>query len=243
MKTYLADIIPKIRRFSEKLDNITLLTNQHWVVIDEINNAKNVYIFRNNQELLISQNGKVEKAKWEYLGNNALLIDRKDDSYLFKHGFFDENILALKIDGKEEYAFLVNETKFREELNSIKDVIEWLTWNYLNPQLEKSIHSAAGISEDNSSLIKILNYKHPKYTITKKSDHFPLFRDVYSCCLITFDDNIKGKIFVVQKDNQAYFKHYGNIHYYENPDSCIAAFHHFTKTKKLLKDGYIKTIF
>jgi hypothetical protein len=28
-------------------------------------------------------------------GNNSLLIDRKDDSYLFKQGFFDENILAL----------------------------------------------------------------------------------------------------------------------------------------------------
>ena len=29
-------------------------------------NEKNVYIFRQNNELLISQNGKVEKATWEY---------------------------------------------------------------------------------------------------------------------------------------------------------------------------------
>ena len=27
------------------------------------------------------------------LGHNSLLIDRQDESYLFKHGFFDENIL------------------------------------------------------------------------------------------------------------------------------------------------------
>jgi hypothetical protein len=47
-----------------------------------------------------------------------LLIDRKDESYLFKHVFFDQNILALKIDSKDEYAFVVNETKFDKELNS-----------------------------------------------------------------------------------------------------------------------------
>ena len=38
MKTYISDIIPKIQRFSQKLDNLTLLTNQHWVVIDDIMN-------------------------------------------------------------------------------------------------------------------------------------------------------------------------------------------------------------
>lgn len=76
MKTYIADIIPKIQRFSEKLDNISLLTNQHWVAIDNIQNSKTVYIFRVNNDLLISTNGKVEKAKWEYLGNRSLLIDK-----------------------------------------------------------------------------------------------------------------------------------------------------------------------
>lgn len=109
MKTYIADIIPKLQRFSQKLDNLTLLTNQHWVVLDELESSKTVFIFRSNNELLISRNGKVEKAKWEYLGNNSILIDQKEASHLFKQGFFDENVLALKVDSKEEYAFLVNE--------------------------------------------------------------------------------------------------------------------------------------
>ena len=73
MRTYISDIIPRIQKFSQKLDNLTLLTNQHWVVIDDIYKAKIVCIFRQNNELLISQNGKVEKAKWEYLGHNSLL--------------------------------------------------------------------------------------------------------------------------------------------------------------------------
>src|ERR1039457_4732999 len=105
MKTFIADIIPRIQKYSQKLDNLTLLTSQHWVVVDEIANSKTVYIFRLNNELLISRNGKVDKAKWEYLDKNTLLFDLKDDeSYLFNQGFFDENILALKIDGKDEYA-------------------------------------------------------------------------------------------------------------------------------------------
>lgn len=131
MKTYLANIIPKIKRYSEKLDNLTLLTNQHWVVIDELQSSKFVYIFRNNQELLISQNGMVEKGRWEYLGNNSLLIERNTGSFLFRHGFFDSNILALKIDGRDEYAFLVNENNYGGDLNNIEKVLSFLESKYL----------------------------------------------------------------------------------------------------------------
>ncbi len=145
MKTFISDIIPSLQRFSKKLDDLTLLTNQHWVAIDDISNNKNVYIFRNNNDLLISQNGKVEKAKWEYLGNNSLLIDKKDECYLFKHGFFDENILALKIDSKDEYAFLINENKYDGDLNSIDRVIDFLTKKYIEPQTRKNIEETTGL--------------------------------------------------------------------------------------------------
>ena len=141
MQTFIADIIPKLQRFSQKLDDLSLLTNQHWVVLDELTKSKNVYIFRSNNELLISANGKVEKGKWEYLGNSSLLIDRKDESYLFKHGFFDENVMALKIDGKEEYAILVNENRFEGELNSVEKVTNFLSSNYLNPNAKKLLGS------------------------------------------------------------------------------------------------------
>jgi len=135
MKTYLSDIIPKIQGFSQRLDDLTILTNQHWVVLDEIMTTKNTYIFRTNGELLISQSGKVQKAKWEYLGNNSLLIDKSDESFLFKQAFIDSNILALKVDSKNEYAFLVNENKYDGELNSIENVIDFLRIHYLNPSL------------------------------------------------------------------------------------------------------------
>lgn len=91
-----------------------------------------MYIFRPNNELLISLNGKVEKAKWDYIGHRSLLIDLKEASYLFKHSFFDENIVALKIDSKEEYAFFVNEDKYSGEFNSIAKIIDFLKITYEN---------------------------------------------------------------------------------------------------------------
>lgn len=79
---------------------------------------------------MISQNGKVERAKWEHLGNQSLLIDQKSESFLFKHGFFDENILALKIDSKEEYAIFVNENTYDGEINSIDKGSDFLQRKY-----------------------------------------------------------------------------------------------------------------
>ena len=152
MQTFIADIIPKLQKFSQKLDDLSLLTNQHWVVLDELTKAKNVYIFRSNNELLISSNGKVEKGRWEYLGNNSLLIDRKDESFLFKHGFFDENVMALKIDGKEEYAILVNESRFNGELNSKEKVLQFHSNQYLNDSTRRLVEQQSGITS--KSIIK-----------------------------------------------------------------------------------------
>jgi hypothetical protein len=168
MKTFLIDIFPKIQRYSEKLDNITLLANQHWVSIDDILTTKTVYIFRTNNELLVSTNGKVEKERWEYLGNKSLLIDKKNESYLFKHGFFDENILALKIDSCEEYAVFVNENNYDGELNSIERVLDFLNRKYLDPKIKSTIENTTGQiinPSANNKSVEFIKYETDKGTI------------------------------------------------------------------------------
>ncbi len=193
MKTYLADIIPKIQRFSRKLDDLTLLTKQHWVAIDGSASSKSVYIFRKNGELLVSLNGRVEKAKWEYLGNNSLLIDKNNESFLFKHGFLDANVLALKIDGENEYVFLVNENKFEQELNSIVNIISFLNEEYLAPEIDQSIKLMAEVSDESQldnldvepGYIKVLQHE-TNYILTYskaewsqlKRERFDRFHDV-----------------------------------------------------------------
>lgn len=102
MITYLSNIIPRIQQYSQKLDNLTLLMNQKWVCLDNIANTKMVYIFLPDNELIISINSQAERAKWQYLGNDSLLIDSNSGIVLLKHGFFDDKILALKLDSKDE---------------------------------------------------------------------------------------------------------------------------------------------
>ncbi len=192
MKTFLSDIFPKLQRFSEKLDNITLLTNQHWVSIDEIHSAKTVYIFRPNNELLISKNGEVEKEKWEYLGNKSLLLDKKIGCYLFKHGFFDENILALKVDSSDEYAVFVNENKYDGELNSIDCVFDFLKRKYLDPTIKTTIETNTGkainpITPITKHIVKFKSDKGEIHIELRTKNAVPNIEDK------VFQDNIPAK--------------------------------------------------
>lgn len=136
MQLYLLDIVNKVKDFSKKLDEKSLLENNHWVLLDELNNKKVVYIFRPRNELLISIDGKVTISSWEYLGCGSLLIKTSKDNYLFKNGFFDAMVLALKIDGSEEFALFVNETKYGKEINNFADLSNYMETTYVK---DKSI--------------------------------------------------------------------------------------------------------
>jgi hypothetical protein len=130
MKTYVADFIPRFKKFSKELDNMTLLINQHWVMVDEITSTKTVYIFQRNNRLLLSQDGKVEKAEWEMIDPSNVLVTVGEESFMFKHGFLDDNVLALKLDGKGEYALFFNENKADIELNGLGSILGFLSDKY-----------------------------------------------------------------------------------------------------------------
>src|SRR5690606_37700746 len=91
-----------------------------------------------------------KKGKWEYMGNESILIDKHEESILFKHGFLDENILALKMDSVEEYAVFVNENKYAGDLNTIDKVIEFLNDKYLHPTIKSKIETSAGFEKNQS---------------------------------------------------------------------------------------------
>jgi hypothetical protein len=89
-----------------------------------------------------------------------LLIDKTTDSYLFKHGFFDENVLALKVDSSEEYAVFVNENKYDGELNSIDKVFDFLRRTYLDPSIKSTIEISTG---------QVLNSAISKQTVYRET--------------------------------------------------------------------------
>ena len=76
MKTYIADIIPSLQRFSRKLNDLTKLEQKHWVLIDDLTNIRTVFIFKENNELLVYENGvRNENNSWRYLDNQSIDIE------------------------------------------------------------------------------------------------------------------------------------------------------------------------
>jgi hypothetical protein len=199
MKTFIADIIPKIQRFSQKLDDLTKLTNQHWVSLGELTQIKKVFIFRANNQLLISSNGIVDKGSWEYLGNQSLLIDTKQESYLLKHGFFDENVIALKLDSTDSYAFFVNETKYDKELNNIGDVLKFLENKYLKTNQEPSVFGSkptGTINEENEIY---------SYGLIKESDDYDIIWGSHITYVIRYHDGSTGAVYKGKKSGKYFF--------------------------------------
>jgi len=210
MKTYIADIIPKIQRFSKKLDDMTLLTDQHWVSLGDINQNKCVFIFRANNQLLISENGIVEKGSWEYLGNQSLLLETKDKSYLFKHGFFDENVIALKLDSTNSYAFFVNETKYYKELNNIEDIIRFLENKYL-----KNIPFSVGFGSRKEESISREN-EHTGYSIIYETEDYRFSWGRYYIFEIRFLNGKLGRVYKEKSSERFFYSNNGSDKIYCN---------------------------
>ncbi|MCC8360182.1 hypothetical protein [Salinimicrobium sediminilitoris] len=131
MKTFISDIVPKIQKFSKKLDDLTLITNQQWVLINDLQDLKTTYIFRDGGILLIAENGLVSKANWEYLNTDSLLIENGTQTFLMKQSFKNEDVLVMNLDGDKSYAFFVNESKYKGSINSFEDLVRYLEVKYL----------------------------------------------------------------------------------------------------------------
>ena len=126
MKTYLFDTFNRYKRFSEKMDAKTILCNKSWWVFND-NGDKEVYIFQTDGSLIISIKGKVSYSTWKYISaNQSLIITSGDQSYMVKPAFVDGNILALQVDGTDEYAFLIDERKLKELVfKTYNDILEY----------------------------------------------------------------------------------------------------------------------
>lgn len=144
MKYYLLENLNLIQSFSKRIDEKILLKNNQWKMINDNNFEKIVFIFNPNGKLYISTDGEVNKnLTWEHLSNGDIIIDFQDKSNLFKSGFLDNAILALRKDNTNSYMLLVNETHYGETINSYNDIVNYIKNKYLiNTEipLEKPIY-------------------------------------------------------------------------------------------------------
>lgn len=227
MKTFLADIIPRIQRYSQKLDDLTKLTNQHWVSLGDISEEKRVFIFRNNNQLLISVNGIVEKGRWEYIGNQSLLLETKKENYLMKHGFLDEDIFALKIDGSDTYAFFVNETSYKKELNNIQDIIEYLEHKYLSGKTEP------GLNREEIKNFCNIGSGFPNYYEDEPVEQNEIFGEKFYSIKVHFENSFFDFYNYYPKRNKySYLKNYFSEIYFESKNECLKYIYEFRNKRQ-----------
>ncbi|NDV84107.1 hypothetical protein [Bacteroides sp. 51] len=108
MKYYILSTIERIKQYSGQLDAESILYNRSWEVLNE-ENSKEVFIFRPNNELLLSINGKVQRGRWELLPNRSLLIDINNETYLLRPQFVNNQYLSLQLSGNEGSLILIDE--------------------------------------------------------------------------------------------------------------------------------------
>ena len=114
MTHYLESILPKILSYSQKLDKLALLLNEPWVVTGD-DSVKMKLIFKSDGEVIVSDNGNVQFGKWELLNRaSSILIRYEKSAKLYNHAFFDEGILALKLDGSTDFFVLANQNKIQD---------------------------------------------------------------------------------------------------------------------------------
>ena len=128
MKAFLFDLVNKLQRTSNTLDAKAILCNKTWRVFSDTG-EKEVYIFMEDGKLVISVNGNVDMGTWMYVPANQSLVITGKQSYLV-HPVICNNILALIVDGTNQCAFLLDDTKRElEAVKSLQNISTYITSN------------------------------------------------------------------------------------------------------------------
>lgn len=136
MKYYLLNSIQRIKKYSNLLDAKSTFFNKNLVVFNG-SDEKQQFIFRPNNELLISQKGIVSKAKWELLDPGTILIEIGELSYLFNIAIQDDQFLILQLDGNKDFFILYDDKELQEyKISSEQDIDRILLNKYIYPYIK-----------------------------------------------------------------------------------------------------------
>lgn len=108
MQFYLQSILPRLQRFSKQLNDEANFVEIPWAYLDD-NGVKITYLFRRNNDLLVTKQGEVATGRWEYLPSmQSLLIDYEGKRRMYNQGFLDKTVLLLRKEGTELLLPLAN---------------------------------------------------------------------------------------------------------------------------------------
>ena len=132
MREYIYNIVPKLQPFDYSLHHDDQFINQKWVLINGIEDARSMYVFKPNNELVISENNHVTTTRWSFINSNFIAITTEDGIVLIKAFYKDKDMLVLNQKASEDYSFFINSTNSVYTLNSKEDIQKFLKEKYRN---------------------------------------------------------------------------------------------------------------
>lgn len=117
-KSVIENNITKVKKIAEQNISKSYITNYNWLLIND-SDENIIYTFRNNNELLITKNGIVEKGTYELIvDNNSILITRND---IIKHYNIinqKNDFLTIQLLSTDKILIFANQTKYKDYLKS-----------------------------------------------------------------------------------------------------------------------------
>lgn len=106
------------------------------MLINGIEDAQSMYVFKPNNELVISENNEVTTTRWSFINSNFLSIKTADGIVLIKAFYKDKDMLVLNQKASDEYSFFINSTDYADIISSKEDVQKFLKDKYLKKAAE-----------------------------------------------------------------------------------------------------------
>ncbi len=114
----LSSNITKIKKIAQKNISKSYLTGCSWLLVNN-ENENIVYTFRNNNELLITKNGIVERYNFELIiDNNSILITKNDVTEHYDIVNIQDDFLFINKLSANNIMVFANQTKFKDYLKS-----------------------------------------------------------------------------------------------------------------------------
>ena len=117
-KSVIENNITKVKKIAEQNISKSYITNYNWLLIND-SDENIIYTFRNNNELLITKNGIVEKGTYELIvDNNSILITRNDIIEHYNIINQKNDFLTIQLLSTDKILIFANQTKYKDYLKS-----------------------------------------------------------------------------------------------------------------------------
>lgn len=127
MRTFILNTINQIPATNRQLDYKSTLKTNEWKVFTGSEGEVEKFLFMDNEELLVSVNGKTSSSKWQFMKvNSSLIIDDGMNKYMFKVIVCSKDIVFLNVDSTNSYSFLINTKSKALKDASWKDIQSFL---------------------------------------------------------------------------------------------------------------------